>query len=714
MRAGSYDKAELAILDSLVKENAARWERLQARYNPVTGEGLAELLGEERVELRIRDFAAKTQLVPKEMMELPLIKEIAAAGSIKAFIKNHPWQGEDIPTEIDIEHQIRRIRHKYDFPFWAFFTITIRFKLGGKGPFRLNYAQFQVLKLCEELRKSGVPINIVIDKARQWGGSTFCIFYQFWIMAKWDPFHSFSVAAHVGDASRRILNMLAEAIIKYPAWDLGLPDNETLRLASYMGSSHDFVIKDSSDRLALPGIINVGSAEKPDSLRSANLAGAHYSEVGVWPNTPEKRPEDLIADISGGIADQQPLSMQVYESTAKSADDFFHEVCMAAVKGESNFRCIFIPFYYIPHDTKPVKDHRAFAQWLWEHRNDETCSDGWRSPGKYYWWLWELGASMESINWYRYKEKTLTKRSQMVNEAPSTLEESFMSAGQLVFDFFDVQRMMQKCRAPMWEGELISDADSGPEVIEGIRFIPTAGGKVKIWEMPDDSPVANRYAVAVDIGGPNDTSDFSSIRVMDRLMMMPEFGLEGKPNIVAEIHYHADHDKVAYDALRLAAWYNNAMLIIESNTLETKDKERDTGGDGFEYIMDIVADIYDRGQIYRRKSKEEDVKDKPTGKWGFHTNVSTKPKIIDNMRACIRDGLWGEPSKTCCEEMSLYIDDHGKFTAPPKKHDDVLMATAILLWVCYKEMDAPCWELEQAPRRAADVVRGTNASLAKI
>lgn len=711
MQEGSYDRHILEVCEALVEENRKRWLLLQANYDPLTGEGLEELTGEKRVLLEIPDFAAPCQLVPREVAEDPIIKAIVAAGSIDNFIETFPWV-DDIPTHIDIEHRIRSIRHKHDFPFWAYFCIHIRYKLGGRGPFRLNYAQFQVLKLCRELMKAGVPINIVIDKARQWGGSTFCIFFQFWLMSHWDPYHSFSVAAHVNDASRRILNMLTEAIRDYPAWDLGLPDWETLRLAPYMGSSHDFVIKDSKDNLALPGIINVGSAEKPDSLRSANIAGAHYSEVGVWPNTPEKRPEDLVADISGGIADQQPLSMQVYESTAKSPDDFFHDVCMAAVNGESNFRCIFIPFYFIPHDTIAVANPLEFALWLYAHKNDDFCSDGWKSPGKYYWWLWEQGASFESINWYRYKEKSFTKRSQMVNEAPTTLEESFMAAGNLVFDFFDVDRMLNRTRDPKWEGELISDGHSGPEVIQNIRFIEQRGGKVRIWEKPDASPVLNRYVVAVDIGGANPTSDYSSIRVLDRLMMMPQFGLNGRPNIVAEIHYHADHDKVAYDALRLAEWYGHALLVIESNTLETKDKERDTGGDGFEYIMDIVSEIYDN--LYARHKKEEDFSDGIQRKWGFHTNVSTKPKIIDHMRACVRDALWDEPSKTCCEEMAIYIDDHGKFTAPPKKHDDVLMATAILLWIAFKEMDPPVFVKKQATKSNRDILKGRNSDMVNL
>ena len=712
MRKGSSSKLSLSEVDALIAESEARWLRLQARYDPVTGKGISDIIDQERVVLKIKDYAVPVQYVPAAVAETPLIKEIVRYGSIDKFLKKHPWQGDDgAPDRITIERRIRKVRHKHDFPYWAYSCIRIRYKLGGRGPFILNYAQFQVYRLCEELRLNGVPINIVIDKARQWGGSTFCIFYQFWLLTQWDNYHSFSVAAHQNDASRRILNMLVEAIRDYPAWDLGLGDEETLHLAPYLGSSHDFVVKDSKDEPVMPGIITVGSAEKPDSLRSANLSGAHYSEVAVWPDTPGKKSEDLVADISGGIV-QRPLTMQVYESTAKTSADFFHDVCMAALKKQSNFRCIFIPFFFIPHDTLKVIDKKAFAKWLLDHRYDDFACDGHRSPGKYYWWLWEQGACFESINWYMYTELTFTKRSQMVNEAPASLEESFMSAGKLVFDFFDVDRMMKGCRPPVWEGELISDDRTGPGVIENIRFIDQAGGRLKVWEKPDDSPISDRYAVAVDIGGANPTSDWSSIRVIDRLMMMPSFGLGGIPSVVAEIHYHADHDAVAYDAARLAAWYNNALLIIESNTLETKDKERDTGGDGFEYILDIVSGFY--RPLYARHKKEEDFENGIQRKWGFHTNVSTKPKIIDNMRACLRDGLWDEPCKYCCEEMAAYVDIDGKFTAPPKMHDDELMATAILLWVAYKEMPLPAWKKERDYGHDSDDIQGNNSSIVRL
>jgi len=678
----------IAVLD-IIAENQRRCTMYAARYDAITGQGLAELLDEERSQLRISDYAVPLQYVPKRMMKVKLIRNIVRAGGIQKFLDRHKWKTDVIPSFQDIEDEIRRIRHKYDYCNWAFECIKIDLKLGGRGRFRLNYAQLQVLKLCMILLWAGVPINIVIAKARQWGGSTFCIFFQFWLLAHHDPYHSFAVAAHVQDAAHNVLNMLVKAIEDYPAWDLGLPHGEKLHLGNYGGNKHGYQVKDSSGNVILPGIIYIGSAERPETLRSGRISGAHYTEVGVWPDTPGKSSTDLVADISGGIPKQQALTMQVYESTAKTSDDFFHDIFYDALDGNSNFHPLFIPFYYIPHDTMSIPDEQEFALWLYRNRNKETREGKWRSTGRYYWWLWTEGATLQAIQWYRYEELNYTRRSQMVNEAPASAAEAFQSSGNKVFDFYDVDWFMKRTRQPQWEGDLISDGTRGADVLKNIRFISRAGGHLKIYEKPDPTPILNRYVVAVDIGGPNETSDYSSVRVMDRLMMMPEFGLGGKPTIVAEMHYHTDDDLLAYDAMRLAAWYNNALLVIESNTYETRDQNRDTGVEGFEYIMDAVANLYGERNLYARHNKEEDIDDKIERKWGFNTNVRTKPLIINHMRTCLRDRLWDEPSKTCCQEMSIYIEDKKKLTAPPKKHDDVLMATAILLWIAFKEMDLP-------------------------
>lgn len=673
-------------VQDILAENERRLQNLKADYDPVTGEGLDKFLDEPRVQLAIPDFAIPLQWVPASMMRNKLIKEIVKAGSIKSYIQTKKWK-YGAPTEMEVERRIRRIRHRHDFCFWAFFCIKITAKTGGRVRFKLNLPQLMTLAVCERLRLQGVPIDIIILKARQWGGSTFCIFYQSWLALKWDGFHSFVVAAHVQSASETILVMLKDAISEYPAWDIGLPDDARLALRQRGQTANAYVIKDESHDKVLEAVIYIGSAEKPETLRSSSIHGAHYSEVGIWPNTPKKRPEDLIADISGGMT-KGALDMQVMESTAKSSDDFFHEVWTAAKKGESSYVPLFIPWFFIPHDTLEIKEGReAFARWLLEHKDEETRNGKWKDSGKHYWWLWSLGATLEGINWYRFKRLDYTTYIQMANEAPSTWVEAFQSAGQKVFDFYQVEAKRMHCRPPAFRGDLYSDAKEGEDVLKGITFQTKPDGTLNVWELPDDTPIADRYLVAVDIGGPNSTSDWSSVRVIDRLMMMPEFGgLKGRPNIVAEMHYHTQHDLLAYDAMRLAAWYNNALLVIESNTAEM---ERDKGDENAEYILDIIGELYPN--LYARQNKSEDISEKATGQWGFRTDRFTKPKIIDFMQTCLREDMWDEPSDICLEEMSQYIKDGNGYTAPPKKHDDVLMATAILLWICFREMPLPSW-----------------------
>lgn len=677
-------KAVKDTIQMMLEENNRRWDVLRAEYDPVSGKGLAD-----RVELKISDFAIPVQHVPKAMMRNRFVKAIAKAGSVASFLKKYP-DDPKIRTAHDVEIALRRIRHKYDYYFWAYFCFPIISKEGGEVRFRLNYPQQELNNVVQSKQDEGVPLDVAVVKARQWGGSTYCISKQMHILFKLDNYHSFAVAAHVQSAAENILRMMKHAISKYPAWDLGLPEDETLSLMPAGKTGNAYAVKDSHGNQVLPGLIYIGSAQYPDSLRSPAVRGAHYSEVGVWPNTPERRPEDLIASISGGIL-HRPLAMQVMESTAKSADDFFHEIYVNAKKGYSNYAPLFIPWFHIPHDTLEITDKKEFIDWLVSHKDEDKPNGRWRDTGKHYWRLWELGATLEGINWYRYKRLEFTTYAQMANEAPSTDVEAFQSAGAHVFDIYQVEALRKFCKPPYKSGILISDDRRDKGVLNNIKFIEKSDGNLNIWEFPDtDTGISNRYLVSVDIGGPNPTSDFHSVRVFDRAMMMPEY--EGKPSVVAEMHYHCKRDDLVYDVMRLAEWYQHALLVIESNTLETHDSERSVSGDGSQYVLDVASGIY--SNLYARESPAEAIEDGKPTRWGFSTNTKTKPLIIDLMQWAIADQAWTEPSEICVDELGMYIEDHNKFTAPAHKHDDVLMATAIGLWVCFKEMPLPKWKVK--------------------
>lgn len=666
---------------SIMSENAVRAKRLRAEFDPVTGKDAPG----ERVLLHIPDFALKDQWVPVEMMQNSLVKNIVKYGSIKEFLKEYPFE-DDPPTYHEVEIMLRRIRHKYDFTHWAYMCIRIKAKTGGRVRFKLNYAQVIVEDSAEELRKEGKPIDMQICKARQWGGSTYSIFKQMWLALKWRESHSFVVAAQNKTVAKSIVRMLTQAIKTYPAWDLGLPEEEKLTLANVDDTCYE--LRDSNKQRVRDHDIYVGTIKEPDGIRGFATSGAHYSEVGVWDDTPERRPGDLIRSIAGGIP-VMPYTMQVMESTPKGAGNFFHETWRNAKEGHSNFKAVFIPWYFIPHDTLPIDDYEEFVTWLYEGRNDEHPQGKWKDSGKHYWWLWTLGATLEGINWYRYKRLSYNDYALMASEAPSDDIEAFQFTGVKVFDFREVDAMRRTCKDPIAEGVLASDAGKGADVLKNIRFIRKRQGELKIWEFPDkDAHMSNRYLTVVDVGGRSEKADWSVIRVFDRFMMT----LGGKPELVAQMRYHTDHDLLAWDAIRLAEYYNHSLLVIESNTLETKDKERDVDGNMIEYILDTISDIYTN--LYARKQSAEDIKEGKPKKWGFHTNSSTKPGLINNLQECIRDQLYVERWDPCLDEMAMYQkNDKGQYSAPAGegKHDDMLMATAIGLWICFREMELPKW-----------------------
>ena len=69
---------EQRAIDKIINENKRRLKKLQADYDPLTGEGAVG----ERVKFKLDDFPIPVQYIPVEMMDVVLIQELKKAGSI--------------------------------------------------------------------------------------------------------------------------------------------------------------------------------------------------------------------------------------------------------------------------------------------------------------------------------------------------------------------------------------------------------------------------------------------------------------------------------------------------------------------------------------------------------------------------------------------------------------------------------------------------------
>ena len=673
---------------ALLAVNDRRNEIMFAKFDPVTGEGS---IG-KRVRVSIADFAIPVQWLPVEMMDIPLVKKLVKAGSIDKFLSSVMHVEPNDDDFIKVSRTLIRLRFKHDFPFWTATLVYIHNKDAGKDVlFRLWYPQRILVSRFEAKRKAGEPIRLILLKARQWGGSTTTQLYMAWLQFFHKKGLNSLIIAHQGTASDEIKDMFDLMIKKHPVEFLHrlgevYSENEPKLVGvGKSGSTHRVPQRECK--------IKVGTAERPNGCRGGAYSLVHLSEVGLWQKTEGKSPEDIVRSACSGIL-AKPYTMIVMESTANGTGNFFHREYSAAAdpKVKSQYEALFIAWFQIEHYSLPfnsAEELRDFAKQLWENRNNAYTPSNREESGRYLWSLWERGASLEAIHWYIYERAGKNDFAVMAAEFPSDDVEAFVHSGTMVFDKYLVKQFEPFCREPKFVGEVYADADEGEEALSNLRFREDRQGLLSIWAMPekfDDYEVTDRYLTVVDVGGRSNKADWSVIVVFDRLSMID--GSE-PPSVVAQWYGHCDIDRLAWRAAQIAAFYNDSLLVIESNTLETHDKERQVeGGDQSQYILNQISDIYPN--LYARKQSEDEIREGAPRKYGFHTNVATKPMIISTLVKVIRERLYIERDKRCLDEYDTYErKPNGAYGAIVGKHDDLLMTRAIGLHICYREMEMP-------------------------
>lgn len=681
-------------ISKILQENERRRAIVFAPFNPITGEGS---IG-QRVAFTISDYPIPTQYLPVEMMDEPFVKSLSKAGSVDAFIRDALMLPVTDEARDKVVEEFIRIRQKHDYPFWAAMFAYIKRKGGGTDVlFRLNRPQRKLIKRLEKMRKAGKPIRLILLKARQWGGSTAIQIYMAWLQLVHEVGLNSLIIAHQGTGSDEIKDMFDRMIKSYPVemlHELGeaYAPNEP-KMVGVGKSGNIFRVPQRNCK------IKIGTAERPNSCRGGDYNLVHLSEVALWKETDGKKPEDIVRSACSGIL-LRPYTMIVYESTPNGVGNFFHKEYLAAKKGLSQFEAMFVAWFEIEQYELPFENEAEkyeFAKKLFANRRNEEIKSDREEPGTYLWRLWEKGATLEAIHWYVSERSKYTNHGDMASEYPSDDIEAFTYSGRKVFSSEDVEQFRPACRAPRWIGEIYGSADEGEKAIEGLRFKKEADGRLFMWhdvERSDIEEVTDRYLVVVDVcKGHTKNADFADILVIDRLFMM-----DGEPPVVAaEWHGHIDMDKLAWKATQVAAYYNNALLVIESNTLETNN----TKGEA-EYILTLIHEVYGR-QLYARKQSAEDIRQGLPKKYGYHTNPLTKKVVIYNLKVVIRERLYIEREEACLDEYLTYVEtENNVFEAMEGYHDDRLMTRAIGMQVCYHEMELP---------RIVKRVNNINASL---
>lgn len=247
--------------------------------------------------------------------------------------------------------------------------------------------------------------------------------------------------------------------------------------------------------------------------------------------------------------------------------------------------------------------------------------------------------------WYEAKKRSMTSW-QLAQEYPSDPESAFIRSGRTVFDVDDLVAKIipESCEV----GTLVEGSS-----LRDFSFIPnpsdTALDPLSVWSRPDPF---RAYVLGADVAEGLDWGDYSCAYVIE-----VESG-----EVVACWHGHTPADVFAAEIFKLATWYNTALVGIESNN------------HGLTTITALRRLGYKR--IFRRRRVNSTQGNRPMTEFGWHTNKSTKPLMIDELGKSIREQAIVLKDAAALGELRTYVrDEKGAMSGSP--HDDRVMSLAI-------------------------------------
>lgn len=238
----------------------------------------------------------------------------------------------------DRERELR-IKLATDFDAYSRACLKIRTKKGTVVPFSLNRSQRFLHERLEKQRKEKGKVRALVLKGRQVGISTYISGRFYWRTSHSRGMRTF-ILAHLDDASSNLFTMAKRFHEHVPPMfrpETGAANAKELSFAKL----------DSGYKVSTAGSQAVG--------RSDTIQLFHGSEMAFWPNA-----EEHSAGLVQAIADA-PGTEDIRESTANGIGNAFHNMWVAAERGDSEFEPIFIP-------------------WFWHEEYVSEVPDGWTAP----------------------------------------------------------------------------------------------------------------------------------------------------------------------------------------------------------------------------------------------------------------------------------------------------------------------------------------------
>ena len=365
--------------------------------------------------------------------------------------------------------------------------------------------------------------------------------------------------------------------------------------------------------------------------RGETLTHVHASELAFWPKSSAQ-------DIWNGLVQAVPNTRNTaifIESTANGVTGTFHTLWRGAVEGTNGFVPVFIPWFADPT------------------YREEVPANFERTPEE-----------IELVAKYDLDDEQLMFRRRKIaqngidlfkQEYPAEAEEAFLTTGRPVFN----PEQLTKCL------DNVRDVEERL-ALEGDEWIHNLRGELTTYRKHDPG---ERYVIGADVAMGVRHGDYSVGQVLDsKKRQVATWRGQVHPDYFAEILYS------------LGEYYNEAHIIVENNSHGILTCTR-------------LAKDFNYPNFYTEIQVDK-VTDRETVKLGFTTTSKTKPLVIDQLRASMRENELELNDKTTIREMLTYIvTESGSMEAEPSCFDDTVMSLALA-----NHVHEGAWEPVEVPQ----------------
>jgi len=235
--------------------------------------------------------------------------------------------------------------------------------------------------------------------------------------------------------------------------------------------------------------------------------------------------------------------------------------------------------------------------------------------------------------WFEKETRNMSRR-----EIAQELECSFNASGDTLIHGDDLKLIMEKTSEPKHK----------------------TGFDRNYWIWQEPLPDREYFMVADVARG--DGSDFSVAQVFEVQSM----------NQVAEYQGKITPDMFAPLLFSIATEYNNALLVIENNSL----------GIG---VLSRLQELEYKNLYYSVKSTHEYVDELTAeaigGVAGFTMSMKTRPLVVAKFEEFVRNKLITINSRRLANEVKTFIWHNGRAQAMRSYNDDLIIASCIACWV---------------------------------